>query len=98
MFISEISLGSKLPFRGWNPFSKDDAALLFQGQTSWQISHPNIRLPVFERISLGIDSLSSIVKYEIQRRESRILGSIIASVGQASMQSVQVPQLPRGSI
>ena len=98
MFISEVSLGSKLPFRGWNPFSEDGVALLFHGQTSWQISHPNIKLPIFERISLGIDSLSSIVKYEIQRRESRMLGSTIASVGQASMQRVQVPQLPRGSI
>ena len=47
------------------------------------------------RNAFGIRSFSSIVRYEMQSRESRRFGSIIASVGHASMQRVQVPQLPR---
>lgn len=48
--------------RGWNGEKEDEGALRFQGQTSWQISHPNTCQPMPSRNSSGIGSLSSMVR------------------------------------
>src|SRR6186713_3260843 len=65
----------------------------FQGQTSWHTSHPNIQLSKRLCMFSGINiSFSSIVKYEIHLLPSTTPGETIASVGQASMHLVQVPQ------
>src|SRR5207248_4815856 len=66
-------------------------ALRFQGQTSWQISQPKTWRPIFSRIGTGISPRFSLVKYAMQREAQSCRGATIASVGQASMQRVQVP-------
>ena len=71
-------------------------ARAFQGHTSWQISQPKTCLPTPSRNSSGIAPRSSIVRYEMHRRESsRHVPSPAgtnASVGQASMHRRQLPQ------
>ena len=61
------------------------------GQTCWQISHPNNQSSVADANVAGTSSRSSIVKAAMHRLASSFQGDR-ASVGQASMHRVQVPQ------
>ena len=80
----------------WNSGSLVKEARRFQGQTSWQMSHPNRLLPIFPCRSSAMSPRFSIVKYERQERASSrhpsCSSGTIASVGHASMQRVQLPQ------
>src|SRR5512138_3215506 len=55
------------------------------------MSQPYTCVPIAGASADGISLLSSIVRYEMQRVESRTPGATIACVGHASMQSVHVP-------
>jgi len=64
----------------------------FHGQTSWQVSQPNVQSSKRPLKLAGIASFNSIVKYEIHLDPSTIFGATIACVGHASTQAVQLPQ------
>ncbi|MNE96572.1 hypothetical protein D3C80_1947890 [compost metagenome] len=64
----------------------------FHGQTIWQSSQPNTRLPIFDRSSTGMGPRNSMVRYEMQRRASSTYGPTNAWVGQMSRQAWQRPQ------
>src|SRR6266404_2817868 len=81
--------------RAENAVSRDVWAKRFQGHASRQSSQPKIRFPISDRSSRGMAPLSSIVRYEIQRRASKRCGALIAPVGQAVMQRSHVPQRSR---
>jgi hypothetical protein len=51
-----------------------------------------MRLPIAGRSASGISPWCSIVRYEMQRRASSWYGAVIAPVGQAGMQALQLPQ------
>src|SRR5215510_13928216 len=55
------------------------------------MSQPYTWLPTDGASAAGMSLLSSMVKYEMQRVESRTPGPTMACVGQASMHNVQVP-------
>lgn len=67
---------------------------LLCGQASWQMSQPYsfLVLRIMSCNFFGICFLFSIVKYEMHLRASITPGAIMAFVGHASMQRVQVPQ------
>ena len=66
---------------------------LFQGHTSWQISHPKIASFRLIFNSLGISFLFSIVRYEMHLLASITWAEVIASVGHASIHLVHLPHL-----
>ena len=93
IFIHSSVDKSRTPGIGVNSVSVLGLLKRFQGQTSWQMSQPNIQFSNLFFISGGIiSSFSSIVKYEIHLLPSMTLFSLIACVGQASIHFVQVPQ------
>src|ERR1700686_1238093 len=91
IWASQARAGFTNPGRGSNSVAVDAGALRFHGQTSWQISQPKTWRPMPTRRCSGIDPRFSIVRYEMHLLESSWYGARIASVGQASMQRVQVP-------
>ena len=88
-------------WRGAKAASPVDGARRFHGQTSWQMSHPKTCGPMAARSRSGMPPRSSMVKYEMHRRESSVYrappsAGTMACVGHASMQRVHVPHRSGG--